>query len=464
LGEHDYLGGTSSEITNNVRVFGGPTLMIPSTLLLQYFHAAQCHLYDLLSSASSSYAASIDKECIDNDNNNDSKNNNLLSYHRNQIVHVQHMALDETIDAWQEKQHEEGMVSNNKSCIVVSRESLLSALRQIGSGDYSSIIYVGGMSAHSKSSNCASIVSSDEEGMLMSLSLVDKNQQQQQQQQCASITTAMEQTNEIARLVYTRMVLSSVATNAATTTSLSSLSSSTISSSRKSDNVKMNKNDNDNSNSKEDDELPLDERTISDYLALTMSAIRLPEVNQYLHHNDGHHDADTSSLLTFLFNTDKKCSQDDGVGLEDTSKQQHNNNEKKQRLQYVQRLCWHAVLGIQSTSVQHECAMNYLQNILDTEFGITLTIVIDHSHTSTKPVMTAAISDAVPEMPPSLHNSKAPALLIIIFRSVCGECSFLLYKLEALLESIIAHKNSHKIDKCDVRGQYTIKKYVRGNA
>ena len=91
LGEHDYLGGTSSEITNNVRVFGGPTLMIPSTLLLQYFHAAQCHLYDLLSSASSSYAASIDKECIDNDNNNDSKNNNLLSYHRNQIVHVQHV-------------------------------------------------------------------------------------------------------------------------------------------------------------------------------------------------------------------------------------------------------------------------------------------------------------------------------------------------------------------------------------
>ena len=81
------------------------------------------------------------------------------------------MALDEIIDAWQVKQHEEGMVSNNKSCIVVSRESLLSALRQIGSGDYSSILYVGGMSAHSKSSNCASIVSSDEEGMLMSLSL-----------------------------------------------------------------------------------------------------------------------------------------------------------------------------------------------------------------------------------------------------------------------------------------------------
>jgi hypothetical protein len=199
--------------------------------------------------------------------------------------------------------------------------------------------------------------------------LVDKNQQQQQQQQCASITTAMEQTNEIARLVYTRMVLSSVATNAATTTSLSSSSSSTISSSRKSDYVKMNKNDNDNSNSKEDDELPLDERTISDYLALAMSAIRLPEVKQYLHHNGGHHDADTASLLTFLFNTDKKCSQDDGVGLEDTSKQQHNNNEKKQRLQYVQRLCWHAVLGIQSTSEQHECAMNYLQYILDTEFG-----------------------------------------------------------------------------------------------
>jgi hypothetical protein len=271
------------------------------------------------------------------------------------------MALDEIIDAWQVKQHEEGMVSENNNCIVVSRESMLSALRQIGSGDFSSIIYVGGMTANSISisSNGASIVSSDEEGMLMSLSLVDTNQQQQQQQH-ASITTAMEQTNEIARLVYTRMVLSSVATNAATTTSLSSSSSSTISSSRCSDYVKMNKN-NDNSNSKEDCELPLDERKISDYLALAMSAIGLPEVKQYLHHN--------ASLLTFLFNTDMKFSQDDGVGLEDTSKQQHNNNEKKHRLQYVQHLCWHAVLGIQSTSEQHECAMNYLQYILDTEFG-----------------------------------------------------------------------------------------------
>jgi hypothetical protein len=335
--------------------------MIPSTLILQYFHAAQCHLHDLLSSASSSYAETIDKEC--SGDNNDSKNNNLLSYHRNQIVHAQHMALDETIDAWQVKQHEEGMVSDNNNCIVVSRESMLSALRQIGSGDYSAIVYVGGMTANSNSSNGASIVSSDEEGMLMSLSLVDKNQQQHQQQH-ASITTAMEQTNEIARLVYTRMVLSSVATNAATTTSLSS---SIISSSRCSDYVKMNEND--NSNSKEDDELPMDERTISDYLALAMSAIRLPEVKQYLHHNGGHHDADTSSLLTFLFNTDKKCSQDDKVGLEDTSKQQHSNNEKEQGLQYVQRLCWHAVLGIQSTSEQHEYAMNYLQYILDKEFG-----------------------------------------------------------------------------------------------
>jgi hypothetical protein len=257
------------------------------------------------------------------------------------------MALDETIDAWQEKQHEEGMVSENNNCIVVSRESMLSALRQIGSGDYSSIVYVGGMTANSNSysSDGSSIVSSDEEGMLMSLSLGDKNQQQQQQQR-ASITTAMEQTNEIARLVYTRMVLSSVATNAATTTSLSS---STISRSRCSDYVKM------------DEKLPLDERTISDYLALAMSAIRLPEVKQYLHHN--------TSLLTFLFNTDMKCSQDDGVGLEDTSNQEHNNNEKEQRLQYVQLLCWHAVLGIQSKSDEHECAMNYLQYILDIEFG-----------------------------------------------------------------------------------------------
>ena len=59
------------------------------------------------------------------------------------------MALDEIIDAWQVKQYEEGMVSENNNCIVVSRESMLSALRQIGSGDFSSIIYVGGMTANS---------------------------------------------------------------------------------------------------------------------------------------------------------------------------------------------------------------------------------------------------------------------------------------------------------------------------
>ena len=78
---------------------------------------------DLLSTASSLYLATNDKECSEDDNNNDSNNNNnLLSYHQNRIVHFQHMALDETIAEWQEKQQEEGMISDNNNGNVVTRE------------------------------------------------------------------------------------------------------------------------------------------------------------------------------------------------------------------------------------------------------------------------------------------------------------------------------------------------------
>jgi len=332
--------------------------MIPSDLLLQYFHAAQCHLHDLQSSASSSTSLGDD----DDDNDDDSKNNmnnNLLTYHRNLIVQVQQVALDEVIAAWQKSRQERTeMVSDNNDSnfiVVVTRESVLSVLRQIGCDDYSSIIYVRGMTASSNSCN-------NDEGMLMSLSLVDKEQQQQR----TSITAAMEQTNEIARLVYTRLVLSSVAAAAAT----SSSSSSSNSSSSGSDDVKRI----DNNNSKDDDESPLDETTIYDYLALAMTAVRLPEVKQYLHYyNDGHSNADSISLLSFLYSTNSsmKCSQDDGVGQEvsSSSSQKHIINKKEQRLQYIQRLCWHAVLGVQSNIEHHDYAMNYVQYILEFEFG-----------------------------------------------------------------------------------------------
>lgn len=344
--------------------------MIPSDLLLQYFHAAQCHLHDLQSSASSStsYSAytAMDSECgsgdddDDDDDNDDCKNNmnnNLLSYHRNLIVQVQQFALDEVIEAWQKSQQERTeMVSDNNDSnfiVLVTRESVLSVLRQIGCDDYSSIIYVRGMTASSSCNN--------DEGTLMSLPLVDKEQQQQR----TSITAAMEQTNEIARLVYTRLVLSSVAAAAATSSSSSSSSNSSSS-----DDVKRN----DNSNSKDDDESPLDETTIYDYLALAMTAVRLPEVKQYLHYyNDGHSNADSISLLSFLYSTNSsmKCSQDDGVGQEvsSSSSQKHIINKKEQRLQYIQRLCWHAVLGVQSNIEHHNYAMNYVQYILEFEFG-----------------------------------------------------------------------------------------------
>jgi len=327
---------------------------------LQYFHAAQCHLHDLQSSASSSTSLGDD----DDDNDDDSKNNmnnNLLTYHRNLIVQVQQVALDEVIEAWQKSRQERTeMVSDNNDSnfiVVVTRESVLSVLRQIGCDDYSSIIYVRGMTASSNSCN-------NDEGMLMSLSLVDKEQQQQR----TSITAAMEQTNEIARLVYTRLVLSSVA--AAAATSSSSSSSSSNSSSSGSDDVKRI----DNNNSKDDDELPLDETTIYDYLALAMTAVRLPEVKQYLHYyNDGHSNADSISLLSFFYSTNSsmKCSQDDGVGQEvsSSSSQKHIINKKEQRLQYIQRLCWHAVLGVQSNIEHHDYAMNYVQYILEFEFG-----------------------------------------------------------------------------------------------
>ena len=325
---------------------------------MQYFHAAQCHLHDLQSSASSSTSLGDD----DDDNDDDSKNNmnnNLLTYHRNLIVQVQQVALDEVIAAWQKSRQERTeMVSDNNDSnfiVVVTRESVLSVLRQIGCDDYSSIIYVRGMTASSNSCN-------NDEGMLMSLSLVDKEQQQQR----TSITAAMEQTNEIARLVYTRLVLSSVAAAAAT----SSSSSSSNSSSSGSDDVKRI----DNNNSKDDDELPLDETTIYDYLALAMTAVRLPEVKQYLHYyNDGHSNADSISLLSFFYSTNSsmKCSQDDGVGQEvsSSSSQKHIINKKEQRLQYIQRLCWHAVLGVQSNIEHHDYAMNYVQYILEFEFG-----------------------------------------------------------------------------------------------
>ena len=332
-------------------------IMIPSDLLLQYFHAAQCHLHDLQSSASSSTSLGDD----DDDNDDDSKNNmnnNLLTYHRNLIVQVQQVALDEVIEAWQKSRQERTeMVSDNNDSnfiVVVTRESVLSVLRQIGCDDYSSIIYVRGMTASSCCNN-------NDEGMLMSLSLVDKEQQQQR----TSITAAMEQTNEIARLVYTRLVLSSVAAAAAT----SSSSSSSNSSSSGSDDVKRI----DNNNSKDDDESPLDETTIYDYLAVAMTAVRLPEVKQYLHYyNDGHSNADSISLLSFLHSTKSsmKCSQDDGVGQEvSSSSQKHIINKKEQRLQYIQRLCWHAVLGVQSNIEHHDYAMNYVQYILEFEFG-----------------------------------------------------------------------------------------------
>ena len=353
--------------------------MIPSDLLLQYFHAAQCHLHDLQSSASSSTSNSaytaMDSECgsgdddDDDDDNDDSKNmnSNLLTYHRNSIVQVQQVALDEVIEAWQKSRQERTeMVSddNNDSnfIVVVTRESVLSVLRQIGRDDYSSIIYARGMpaSSGSYSNSC-----NNDEGMFMSLSLVDKEQQQQR----TSITAAMEQTNEIARLVYTRLVLSSVAAAAAAATSSSSSSSSINSSS--SDDVKRN----DNNNSKDDDESPLDETTIYDYLALAMTAVRLPEVKQYLHYyNDGHSNADSISLLSFLYSTNSsmKRSQDDGVGQEvssSSSSQKHIINKKEQRLQYIQRLCWHAVLGVQSNIEHHDYAMNYVQYVLEFEFG-----------------------------------------------------------------------------------------------
>ena len=338
--------------------------MIPSDLLLQYFHAAQCHLHDLQSSASSSTSLGDD-----DDNNDECKNNmnkNLLSYHRNLIVQVQQVALDEVIEAWQKSRQERTeMVSDNNDSnfiVVVTRESVLSVLRQIGCDDYSSIIYVRGMTASSSSNSC-----SHDEEMLMSLSLVDNEQQQQR----TSITAAMEQTNEIARLVYTRLVLSSVAAAAAAAAATSSSSSSSINSSS-SDDVKRN----DNNNSKDDDESPLDETTIYDYLALAMTAVRLPEVKQYLHYyNDGHSNADSISLLSFLYSTNNssmKRSQDDGVGQEvssSSSSQKHIINKKEQRLQYIQRLCWHAVLGVQSNIEHHDYAMNYVQYVLEFEFG-----------------------------------------------------------------------------------------------
>jgi hypothetical protein len=174
----------------------------------------------------------------------------------------------------------------------------------------------------------------------------------------------MEQTNEIARLVYTRLVLSSVAAAAA-----AAATSSSSSNSSSSDDVKRN----DNNNIKDDDESPLDETTLYDYLALAMTAVRLPEVKQYLHYyNDGHSNADSISLLSFLYSTNSsmKCSQDDGVGQEvSSSSQKHIINKKEQRLQYIQRLCWHAVLGVQSNIEHHDYAMNYVQYILEFEFG-----------------------------------------------------------------------------------------------
>ena len=149
--------------------------MIPSDLLLQYFHAAQCHLHDLQSSASSSTSLGDD-----DDNNDECKNNmnkNRLSYHRNLIVQVQQVALEKVIEAWQKSRQERTeMVSDNNDSnfiVVVTRESVLSVLRQIGCDDYSSIIYVRGMTASSSSNSC-----SHDEEMLMSLSLVDNEQQQ----------------------------------------------------------------------------------------------------------------------------------------------------------------------------------------------------------------------------------------------------------------------------------------------